>query len=350
MQAETRSFVPQQALQFLGFSTEDLIPVYHFLVKHAFRREPMDGLVMLRRAQPRASKSQWRGQPLLAQDLFDAAEVIRLFLTDLEVEVPSPELELMDGRQRERASVFAHGPAAPFARAELKRALVSASLYPGKVEVLVEGQSEITLVETLVAELLHPAALRQLNLFDLRGVGSAAQLLPLAEAFGGYASRTTVIVDREGKMGTYAARAVALGHLPAEDLCLADNSLEEDNAKSAELIALAEQQLARDDSQPHDASLGISVSDLTEYHTQLIENSQGERPGIARALVTLCTRRLETFRLDKVELARDLAKLMVDEYTQAKPESQEFQALLERRPILRFATTRIIPALDRSVF
>ena len=106
---EEGDFEPQTALLRLGCSAEDLTASYRFLVMRGFDPEPVDGLVMLRRARPRPFHIRWRGAVRRAQDNFDAAEMLRLFLLDIGADVGPPEAELMDGRQAERAAVFAHG-------------------------------------------------------------------------------------------------------------------------------------------------------------------------------------------------------------------------------------------------
>jgi hypothetical protein len=178
------AFDPAATLALLGCTSEQISDAYRFLVMRAFDREPRDGLVMLRRARPRPFQIRWRGLPRRAQDNFDAAELLRLFLLDIGGDVGPPAAELMDGRQGERAALFANGPAAGVDRKRLKAELLAAELYPHGVETIVEGSSEIAIVDTIVGALLGPVGLSEVSYFDLEGVGAAKQVMPLATSLG----------------------------------------------------------------------------------------------------------------------------------------------------------------------
>ena len=100
-------------LEALGATEEEVLDAYYFLVERGLDRDPQDGLTMLRRARPRAFHVRWRGLARRAQDHFDAAEVLRLFLAELLGEPPPrPETWPLDGRQPERFALWDHGPAA----------------------------------------------------------------------------------------------------------------------------------------------------------------------------------------------------------------------------------------------
>src|SRR5262249_42616986 len=153
---------------------------YHFLVERGLDREPQDGLELLRRARPRAYHIRWRGPPRRAQDLFDASELLRRFIVDLTGDPPPrPGLWPMDGRQPERAYLYDHGPAAPFEPAKKKELLLDAELYPHGVHIVGEGPTEQIIVERVVEALVGRHHLREIEFFDLEGVGSAAQVPPL---------------------------------------------------------------------------------------------------------------------------------------------------------------------------
>jgi hypothetical protein len=126
-----------------------------FLVERGVDLDPHDGLVMLRRARPRAYHSRWRGSVRRAQDHFDAADLIRRFLLDVDGSMPpGPKYELMDGRQNERASLFGRGPATRWTNKEVVTALQEDDLYPHGVHVVHEGASERYVVETSSARCL----------------------------------------------------------------------------------------------------------------------------------------------------------------------------------------------------
>jgi hypothetical protein len=77
------SFDAQAAASELGVSAAQLSKVYWFLVERGIDREPRDGLELLRRARPRSAQKHVQGLPRRGQDLFDAAQVLWLFLRDL---------------------------------------------------------------------------------------------------------------------------------------------------------------------------------------------------------------------------------------------------------------------------
>jgi hypothetical protein len=81
--AEIERFDAADVASELGVSASQLSDVYWFLVERGIDREPQDCLELLRRARPRSSHKRMRGMPRRAQDLFDAAQVLWLFLTDL---------------------------------------------------------------------------------------------------------------------------------------------------------------------------------------------------------------------------------------------------------------------------
>jgi hypothetical protein len=342
---------PADLLARLGCGVEKLIRAYHFLVLRGVDREPVDGLVMLRRARPRPFQSRWRGDPRRAQDNFDAAEVLRLFLVELTGEpVPAPEATIMDGRQAERATLFSHGPAATVDREKLKRELVEADLYPHGVEVMVEGASEIRLVDVLIVELIGPVALEEISYFNLEGVGAAKQVVPLAESLGGYAMTVFLMVDREGRMGSYAQRAAELGNIDPDDICLANRSLEEDNSSPAELLEIAGELAAVPAEGVEPVQLSITVSELLAAHQRRLDGTErGQRPGLAGTLVKLALNHDPPARLGKADLAEGLAKRMAAEFEKASANEAELAGLYERRPVLRFVIGRIIKAINRPI-
>ncbi len=343
-------FDPQANLDWLGCSKEQLTEAYQFLVMRGVDREPRDGLVMLRRARPRPFHIRWRGNPRRAQDNFDAAEVLRLFLLDLGGDVGPPEGELMDGRQAERRALFDHGPAAAIGREELKAELLSAELYPHGVEAIVEGPSEIRIIETIVGSLLGPAGLGETGFFDLEGVGAAKQVAPLAESLGAYAIRTLVVVDREGRMGSYVEQMIDREEIEPEDVCLWENDLESDNSSPSELIELAAEIVASPVEDVPAVELSISAEELVAAQAKRNQGrSAKKQAGIAEVLVSLIDGHDPPARLRKPELAEALGVRIVGEFTTCEGDEQKLAEIYARRPILRFVVKRLIGAINRSV-
>jgi hypothetical protein len=109
---EVQAFVPVAVFERDFREDRDgLLAAYEFLIERGLRHDPEDGLTMLRRARPRAFHIRWRGEPRRAQDHFDAADVLRRFLADLDGQQPAqPSRIPMDGRQLERAEPYRRGP------------------------------------------------------------------------------------------------------------------------------------------------------------------------------------------------------------------------------------------------
>ena len=335
----------------LGSSVDQIVAAYHFLVARGVDREPEDGLLMLRRARPRAYHSRWRGLPRRAQDHFDAAELLRRFVVDLTGEPPpGPSSWPMDGRQSERTRLYERGPAAPFDPGELKAELDAVELYPHGVRVVGEGQSEAVVVGRIVSAVLGWEGVRGTSFSDLGGSGAAARVEDLIQALSGYALRTLVIVDREGQMAEYLEGAFERGTIAQEDVLMFDESLEASNSSPQELIDLA-REVARNPPDGRDAvELELDVQTLIDCHEDRRERaSRGDKPGLAETLIHLAANRHEPpVRLDKEELVEALAERIVGDLEETEGNQDEMQRLFERRPIVQFVFERLIPVLNRA--
>ena len=202
-------------------------------------REPRDGLELLRRARPRSAQKHVQGLPRRAQDLFDAAQVLWLFLRDLTGNPPERNpLWRMDGRQRERAVFYDLGPAARSTREQLRAELAHIGLYPHAVHLVGEGGSEMDIVHRLAEGLLGSQLADEIGFTDLGGSGSASRLATVVKGFTTYAQRTVVIVDSEGKMAQYVKGLVRSGQLPEDDILNFAENLEDSNFSLAEMITV----------------------------------------------------------------------------------------------------------------
>jgi len=335
-------------LEALGATEEEVLDAYYFLVERGLDRDPQDGLTMLRRARPRAFHVRWRGLARRAQDHFDAAEVLRLFLAELLGEPPPrPETWPLDGRQPERFALWDHGPAADWSPQEVKDELLSAELYPHGVHVLGEGASEGVMVERLVAAALGRRGLAEISFYDLRGSGSAPHVAPLAKTLGDYAVRALVIVDREGQMAEYVNAAIGEGTLPRDNVLLFDDSLEASNASTQELIDLAREIGLRPEAEEERVHLQLEPEELERYHTDRRErSSKNDKPGLADSLIRLARRKTDgRLDIDKLVLVHSLADQLVAELVEAGGPVSE--GLAARRPIVAFVFDRLLPAINR---
>ncbi len=342
-----REWAQQKAgelLERLECTDDEVAAVYEFLVERGVVRDPDDGLTMLRRARPRAFHKRWRGRPRSAQDHFDAAQLLWEFLSELRGKPPGrPESWPADSRQVERFELYDRGPAAPWTREEVKDRLESAELYPQGVYVIGEGESEQIVVERLTEQLLGRHLVRELEFFDLRGSGAARHAAPLLQSLSGYARRAVAIVDNEGQMARYIETAIKNGDIDAENVLLSPNSLEQDNATSAELIALAERVAASPPLGREPVTFALDQKELEDFHYDHHGRSASKnKRGMAASLIALLEKKTDgRLRLEKRELVEAMAAMLVEEARNTSREN--VPALLERRPVLGFFVNRIAP-------
>lgn len=345
----------QEILAALGVERDDILQTYYWLVERGLDRDPVDGLTMLRRARPRAFHTRWRDTARRAQDLFDAAEVLRRFLTDLDGQPPpAPEGEVMDGRQLERAALYQHGPAPRFESNTVKQLLVEAQLYPHGVLVIGEGQSEQIAVEGIVGAVLGSRGVSEVAFYDLEGSGGALRVEPLLSTFGPASRASFLIVDREGKMGEYVTAAIKRGAIDGRDVALWEDSLEAANATPEELIELV-RELGRNppkvEGRPakEPAELTLTAEELVARHADVVERvGQRDAPGLAELLLKLAASPQHGFVVvEKLDLAQALTELIVNDLHEAS--GSDLDELKARRPLVGFLLDRIAPHLLRPV-
>ena len=335
---------PRALLEGAGCTIEEIQAAYYFLVERGLRREPEDGLVLLRRSVPRAYHVRWGGPPRQAQDHFDAAQMLYLWLTDLEQPPPHPDTWPMDGRQTERTALYERGPGTAIQSDELKRELVATELYPSGPIIAGEGISEGIIVEWLVQRLLYRR--NAFEFYDLGGDGAAKRIPALITAFNPYAPHAFVIVDNEGRMARYAEQLVDGGKLPAEHLLLAADSLEGDNFTLEELIETVGAIGAEPREGREPATLVLAPDELCAEHQQRCDNARKDKPGIGKTLLDMARDpKRGGINLTKRELAEGLSRLLIREIDGATPD--EFEAIKTKRPIVRFVADRVCPVLNR---
>ena len=319
---------------------ENLLAAYHFLIEEGLRHDPEDGLTMLRRARPRAFHVRWRGEPRRAQDHFDAADLLRRFLADLDGQQPAQASTIpLDGRQIERAALYVRGPGSPWTAGDVVHALQDAELYPHGVHVVHEGRTDRLVVEVLIPSLLGSGILEEVNFTDLRGAGNAGVLADLVGSLDGYARRVVAIIDSEAKARPHVEALVDSGALPAADVLLFGTSLEEANASDDELTALAAA-IAAEQGQP----LTLTRSELREFHEVRLRRARErgqELPGLASSLEQLVSKATAgSWHLHKPDLDERLALLIAQEMHELARENWW-------RPLPIFVVDRIVPPLNR---
>ena len=339
--AEVQSFEPASVFEHeFREDREGLLAAYEFLVERGLRHDPDDGLTMLRRARPRAFHIRWRGEGR-AQDHFDAADVIRRFLADLDGhQPPQPGLIPMDGRQIEREALYRRGPASHWTGAEVVSALQQAELYPHGVHVIHEGRTDRIVIETLIASVLGSGVLDEVGFTRLGGAvgaGGADELTDLVGSLSGYTRRVVVILDREAKAYEHVRALLGSGGLSAEDVLLFSNSLEEANATDVELADLAVSLAA-------DASVAVSLTgtQLRAFHESRVMRAR-EVPGLATSLQQLVAKTTAgKWHLRKPALDERLALLIAEEMNDLPIEDWW-------RPLPVFVVDRIVPPLNRPL-
>ncbi|HEX3688165.1 MAG TPA: hypothetical protein VHV28_00625 [Solirubrobacteraceae bacterium] len=335
---------PQSLLAGAGCTADEIQSAYYFLVERGLRREPEDGLVMLRRSVPRAYHVRWGGSARQAQDHFDAAQVLYLWLTDLRGEPPNrPDAWPLDGRQLDRMALYDHGPGSEVLGDKLKRELIAVDLYPSGPIVVGEGDSERIIIDWLV---LHLVGLRNaFEFYDLEGDGGAKRIGPLVEALKHYAPEAFVVVDDEGEMARYVERLVADDKLSPEHVLLASDSLEGDNFTDDELILTVAEIAAHPPDGRVASALRLTAEELRTAHNKRREAAQKDKPGIAKTLLTMArSDEHGNVNVSKRELAEGLARLLIREIEAATPEQAE--SLKARRPIVRFTADSICEVLN----
>jgi hypothetical protein len=345
--AELKRFDVAAVASELGVSASQLSEAYWFLVERGIDREPQDGLELLRRARPRSAHKRVRGIPRRAQDLFDAAQVLWLFLKDLTGRPPerTPRWPL-DGRQRQRAALYHQGPATRTSREQLQAELVQTGLYPHAVHVVGEGKSEKEIVHRLLEGLLGTGWVDELGFTDLGGSGSASRLSTMATGFTAYAQRTVVIVDSEGDMAQYVTGLIRSRKLPEEDVLRFEANLEDSNFSPEEMLqVLAELAASPADDRPA-VTLTLPLNDVLTAHEERRHKTR-ENPGIAGTLLKLAQDPAYggPVTISKPDFARALADRMLAELSETPDNDQAIEALRRRRPLLAFVLDRVLPVL-----
>lgn len=204
------------------------------------------------------------------------------------------------------------------------------------------------MVTTLVAGILGEPVVADLGFTDLGGSGMASRLTTMVTGFTAYAERTVVIVDREGNMATYIKGLIRNGKLQADDVLLFDRSLEESNFTPAQLGDALVRYAANPPTGRPPVSLTLTSADLTaEHHRQTKAAKRGERPGLAGALLQLAEDPAYggPVRVAKPDFATVLAEYILGELDAANGDAAAEDAVIAKRPLLRFIVERMFPVL-----
>jgi hypothetical protein len=347
---EAERFDATTVAEQLGTEHEQLLNAYWFLVERGIGREPRDGMELLRRARPRDAHATWRGPARHVEDHFEAAQILRQFLTDLAGELPArPPGWPMDGRQAFRALLYDRGPVPSLSREEVRSELHGIALQPHRVHVVGEGKSEKHFVTTLIEAILGERVAEEIGFTDLKGSGSARHLATIVRGLSTYVEHVFVIVDLEGKMEEHAKELERTRELEGDDILRFSANIEEDNFSTRELIDVVVARAANPPPGRQAVSLRITEQQLEEKYRERGRGAR-EKPGRAGVLLKMAEdpQYGGPVRITKPQLASALAERMLDELDAAHEETAREQ-LLARRPILRFTLERVAPPLAEAM-
>jgi hypothetical protein len=328
----------------LEINAEQILHSYWFLTERGIDLEPRDGMEILRRARPRAAQETWRGSARLAVDHLEAAQMLRLFLTDLTGEPPArPTAWRMDGRQPFRAFLFDRGPVPGLTREEVRDHLLDIDLQPHAVHVVGEGKSEKDYVLTLLSGLVGAARAETVRFSDLKGSGSAPHLGTIVRGLSLYVSRTLVIVDSEGEMEEYVQGLERSGDLPVDDILRFSANIEDDNFTPQELIDVLTRLAAEPPDDRPAVDLTISVAQLETAYAERRLTAQ-KPPGWAGVLLHLAEQNDPPARYSKPEFACALAERMLEDLEAAHDVAAR-EAVEAKYRLLKFVVARMLPPL-----
>ncbi len=349
---ECSSFRAADVAQELGVESAELLDAYWFLVERGIDREPRDDMEILRRARPRSASRSWRGPVLRAHDNYQAADLLRRFITDLTGEAPGrPPNWPLDGRQPFRGALFDQGPVPTLTKGQRREQLIATALYPHAVHVIGEGKSEQEFVTTIITEVIGSALAADIGFSDLGGSGSASRLPTMVEGFSEYAPCTVVIVDSEGDMIEYVTGLERSGKLAAENTLRFASNIEDSNFTPNELIAVL-YDLA---SNPPEGRPAVSLTITPEQLEEAFDTRQvraKEDPGKAGILLKLAEDPAYggPVRISKPEFAAALAVRMLDDLEAVRGNDEARADLYSRRPLLPFVLERVAePLLNRGI-
>jgi hypothetical protein len=182
----------------------------------------------IRRFEGRRERERDRGSVRIALDFYDAAEVLRRAYRELTGDLLPDADQIRDPELSPR----------PLGRHpdQLGEALRAHQLYPHRLHMVVEGETEVRLIERLFEAFSgHSWEGAGLLITDLGGdklEGSRTML----EGFAEYADAVALLLDEENDVQRVTRRFSQDGVVRDEHVKLWDRSLEEDNFTPQELL------------------------------------------------------------------------------------------------------------------
>jgi hypothetical protein len=302
----------------LELEPEALEVSYRWLAERARSLDPLPQFHDIRRFEARRERERYRGPVRNALDFYDAAEVLRRAYRELTGELLPDADQIRDPDLSPR----------PLGRHpdQLGEALRDHQLYPHRLHMVVEGETEIRLVKRLFEAFSgHSWDGAGLLITDLGGdklEGSRTML----EGFAEYADAVALLLDDENDARRVTRRFSQDGVLRDEHVKLWERSLEEDNFTPQELLEFVAEIGA-------ESGAVLSLNEDALLAAQESRNqAQRRRKGLASVLQEL-SRRTENgaIAFGKPQLADKMADRLLREIEDAGGAHDEVAA---RRPIV----------------
>jgi hypothetical protein len=302
----------------LRLEPEVLEASYRWLAERARSLDPLPQFHDIRRFEARRERERDRGPVRNALDFYDAAEVLRRAYRELAGELLPDADQIRDPDLSPR----------PLGRHpdQLGAALRDHQLYPHRLHMVVEGETEVRLINRLFeAFSAHSWDGAGLLITDLGGdklKGSRTML----EGFAEYADAVALLLDDENDARRVTRRFGQDGVLREEHVKLWERSLEEDNFTPQELLEFVAEIGA-------ESGAVLTLNEDTLLAAQESRNqAQGRRKGLASVLQEL-SRRTEygAIAFGKPQLADKMADRLLREIEDAGGAHDEVAG---RRPIV----------------
>lgn len=218
----------------LGVDREQLEALYDYLGWRGRALDPAFRLYDLLRLEPRRVREAQKGLRRLALEYFDAAEMVRRFHRELTGELlPDVDQDPPAFGEAPKPGGFARDPK------ELQASLRRHRLYPHKLHVVAEGETEVRAVVRLFEAFSGRAwGGSGLEITDLGG-DRLDTSRPMLAGFGVYADTVALLLDNENDVERVTKQIRTSGVVPHMLVKLCDPNLEEENFTAGELIALA---------------------------------------------------------------------------------------------------------------
>jgi hypothetical protein len=354
-----------------GVEASDLAATYEQLASAGLRIDPAAALFGLLDQVNRPSRERLNGSARLALDYYDASRMIRQWHQRLGSGDPLPDVDELQGAYGTRMKEKRYGTLDTRGnRAVLPIMLEEYGIYPWRVQLIGEGDSEIVALRVILDE-GYGLSFETLGIAvtDMGGADIPAKAERLLAAFRGYANYFLLVFDNEGKARELIEELLRADVIEGvsdeqrkairEEAAQAARQLDEPDARRAALRAALDRtnDLSQEPGTAPEFVLwkenfefdnfsvaelcqvvvdfaseiqlegfALDVSEVEALRAQASRN-QDEEKGIASVILALAAQKNAGFRLSKPDFARQLARFAL-----ANPDPDG-----KRRPILDLA-------------